>query len=218
MGDHSCLRGEAPAPPARTRPERRPPPWAGSRPRIQLCIGLDQPLVLRSRRLEAVRSFPVVDMDFRPGRGQEHPPVIAMGAAEPLQHGFARRVLERGGRIDQASVEEQPAFPVRSAASRSASAMATARRAKAAGSTQGKAAPSPARSSRTIRRPGSSTTAWPRRASSASRVDLPPPEQPEITTKRSMFQRLGKVGGQYGDITGTRSHGGAPDRFAPSPV
>src|SRR5260370_14538721 len=36
-----------------------------------------------------------------------------------------------------------------------------------------------------IRRLGSSTTACPRRRSSASSVDLPPPEHPELLTNRS---------------------------------
>ena len=58
-----------------------------------------------------------------------------------------------------------------------------ARRANAAASTHGSAEPSPDSSSSTIWRPGSVTVAWPRRASSFSRVDLPPPEHPEITTK-----------------------------------
>ena len=68
----------------------------------------------------------------------------------------------------------------------SCSAIATARRAKATGSSQGKADPPVRRSSATMRRPGSSTTRWPRRASSARRVDLPPPEQPEMMTKSAM--------------------------------
>ena len=41
-------------------------------------------------------------------------------------------------------------------------------------------------SSATIRRPGSSTVAKPRRRSSTNNVDLPPLEQPEIVTKFSM--------------------------------
>src|SRR4029077_12749824 len=40
----------------------------------------------------------------------------------------------------------------------------------------GSAEPSPSISSRTIRRPGSSTAAYPLRPSSASSVDFPPPE------------------------------------------
>jgi hypothetical protein len=59
------------------------------------------------------------------------------------------------------------------------------RRAKAVASIQGSAEPSPFSSSLTIRRPGSSTTACPRRPSSATSVDLPPPEHPEITTNGS---------------------------------
>jgi hypothetical protein len=59
------------------------------------------------------------------------------------------------------------------------------RRAKAISSTHGNARPSPSSSSLTIRRPGSSTVAYPRRPSSVSSVDFPPPEQPEMTTRRS---------------------------------
>jgi hypothetical protein len=50
-------------------------------------------------------------------------------------------------------------------------------------SSHGRAVPPRAISSRTTRRPGSSTVECPRRASSSIRVDLPPLEQPEITTK-----------------------------------
>src|SRR6185503_8239547 len=50
----------------------------------------------------------------------------------------------------------------------------------------GRADPLAWSSSCTIRRPGSCTVACPRRPSSASNVDLPPPEHPEITMKRSI--------------------------------
>ena len=59
-----------------------------------------------------------------------------------------------------------------------------ARRAKATLSIQGRADPPLANSSLTIRRPGSSTTAYPRLRSSAISVDLPPLEHPEMTTNR----------------------------------
>src|SRR4029077_16057640 len=62
-----------------------------------------------------------------------------------------------------------------------------ARRAKATPSTQGRADPPLASSSLTIRRPGSSTTAYPRLPSSAINVDLPPLEHPEMTTNRSIL-------------------------------
>src|SRR5215475_13662756 len=61
-----------------------------------------------------------------------------------------------------------------SAMARSASDTSIARRAKATASIQGNALPLRLSSSATIRRPGSSIVAKPRRRSSANNVDLPP--------------------------------------------
>ena len=69
----------------------------------------------------------------------------------------------------------------------SAFAIAIARRANFTASSQGSAEPPPCSSSLTILRPGSSTVEKPRRASSVSSVDFPPPEHPEMMTKRSMM-------------------------------
>src|SRR5262252_8401443 len=73
-------------------------------------------------------------------------------------------------------------------------AISIARRKKAAASTQGSAVPQLLRSSLTILKPGSSTTKYPRRRNSTSKEDLPPPEQPEITTNRSIYERLSAYG------------------------
>ena len=66
--------------------------------------------------------------------------------------------------------------------------------AKAARSVHGSAGPPISACSRTICRPGSGKTRDPRRASSAMSADLPPPEQPETTTRLSLPATAGLAG------------------------
>ncbi|ESR26045.1 hypothetical protein N177_1380 [Lutibaculum baratangense AMV1] len=56
---------------------------------------------------------------------------------------------------------------------------------------QGSAPPPEEVSFRTMRRPGSSITAWPRRERADRSVDLPPPEQPEMM--RNLFPAPGRL-------------------------
>jgi hypothetical protein len=88
-------------------------------------------------------------------------------------------MLKRGGSINEASIEKDPARglvsegPVGDDSS-------IARRAKVTTSTHGNALPPCFISSETIRRPGSSMLTNPRCRSSPTNVDLPPPEQPKL--------------------------------------
>ena len=154
-------------------------------PVAELPIGELETLVFGHRLAKAMPAIRVAKEDLRPGRRHEDTAMEPVPPCNPVEATLARGVFERRRRIDQAAIEEhrtdRPASRVQSC-----SAIATARRAKATGSSQGKADPPVRRSSATMRRPGSSTTRWPRRASSARRVDLPPPEQPEMMTKSAM--------------------------------
>jgi hypothetical protein len=117
-----------------------------------------------------------------------------MASGEIGQHRFARQVIEGDRGVDQPAVEKdwagQDARRV---------IVFLGRRTKAVISAQGRAPPPDASSSRTTRRPGSSIVAKPRWPSSASSVDFPPQEQPEMMTKRCMYS--GSTAGER------RSHG-----------
>ena len=139
-----------------------------------------------------IRPRPHPIRDAVPDRSRKSPAKAAprtradgrVSLIERCQHRFACHVLKRGSGINQPSVEEDPAVQCahRRSVSKGDSHGATR---ESDPSSQGRADPPLANSSLTIRRPGSSTTAYPRLPSSAINVDLPPLEHPEMTTNRS---------------------------------
>lgn len=74
----------------------------------ELGIGRSEPLILSDGLIHPVPSLMIDDMDFRPRRRQEHPAMIAVGAAQRLNHGLARQVFKRDGGVDQAAIKEDP--------------------------------------------------------------------------------------------------------------
>ena len=139
----------------------------------------------------------LLDRNYAGARGRSHkfPATVAQEMRGDGNDGLARACRASAPRSD-AEVQPQAWTKPRSknthpagrsaAARRSAIASSMARRAKTALFNHGSAEPSPTNSCFTMRRPGSSTVAWPRRPSSANSVDLPLLEQLEITTKRSL--------------------------------
>lgn len=122
----------------------------------------------------------VLHIDVGPRWGQENVRVVAILLTERVQNGFAGQFLECRCCVDQATTHcELP----RGTLAWSSSATSMARRRKAVMLSHGRACPREHVCSCTMRRPGSSTTAYPRCWSSASKVDLPPPEQPEMMMK-----------------------------------
>jgi hypothetical protein len=150
-------------------------------------IGFEKPIILSNSGCGVVTPLSIYHVKLRPRWSKRHATMVTVSLTILLKYRLAGQVLKSNNSIDQASVEENPA-PEAGAEDRSARAVVMARCAKAAISTQGSADPPLFISSITIRRPGSSIMVCPRRPSSASNVDLPSPEQPEITTNR--FTRI----------------------------
>lgn len=139
--------------------------------------GIQQPMIFGDAFLEFQLPLAVRPVDFRPWRGQENLPVEPVRPIKGLRGGHASCVLQRYRRIDRPrSKKTHPFASCMRARSKEANLMA--RLANAPRSTQGSILPLPRISSTTILLPGSSTVSKPRRLSSASSVEFPPPEQP----------------------------------------
>ena len=115
-------------------------------------VNFEKARILVNRRIETVTTLRVLHVDLGPGRRQKYSPVVTVGPTQLLKHRLTCQVLK-------ACCGKNTQLSEAIAVVQSASATVTARRRKAVASSQGSAKPSPANSSLTIRRPGSSTTA-----------------------------------------------------------
>ena len=134
--------------------------------------------------IETMTALGVGHINSGPRWRQKYATMITMRRPERVKRRLTCQVLKGSRGVGQPRSKNTYPGGRSPAVLRSAMASSKARRAKAASFTHGSAEPSPVNSCLTMRRPGFSTVARPRRPGSANSFDLPPLKHPEITTKR----------------------------------